>query len=117
MSEETTATIEFSDAVTMELEEHQKFIPIYPQFYQENERNNFDLTLNYQIKLDHLEKESDTYNSFIGKTENDQTIPVFIKFCPLVDPTKVLMGKLHYSDFSIPGKKTRAESINNSILE
>lgn len=101
-------TIEFSDAVTMELEEHQKFIPIYPQFYQENERNNFDLTLNYEIKLDHLEKESDTYNSFIGKTENDQTIPVFIKFCPLVDPTKVLMGKLQYSDFSIP--KPREEN-------
>ena len=101
-------TIGFRDAVTMELEEHQKFIPIYPQFYQENERNNFDLTLNYQIKLDHLEKESGSYNSFIGKTENDQTIPIFIKFCPLVDPTKVLMGKLQYSDFSIP--KPREEN-------
>ena len=104
-------TIKFSDVVTSELEEYQNFVPIYPQFYQENENDNW--ILNYPIKLSSLEKESDTYNNFIGISENDEKIHVFIKFCPLVDPTKVLMGKLHYSDFSIPKPRDKTHTFSD----
>ena len=31
-----------------------------------------------------------------------QKIPIFVKYCPLSDPIKIMVGKSKYSDFSLP---------------
>ena len=78
----------------------EKYNPIYEQFSEEYD--NDSLMLNYDVVIKSLKQDKDSYNKFKGYTEENKEIPIFIKFCPLVDPIKIMVGKIDDSHFSLP---------------
>jgi len=86
-----------------DLREQQSYIPIYNHFVKPEMKINLNSTvLNYSVKILEAEKHEETYNGFVGRTANNERIPIFVKFCPLSDPLKIMVGKSDYSDFSLP---------------
>ena len=77
-----------------------KYNPIYEQFSEEYKSDN--LILNYDVVIKSLRGDKDSYNRCKGYTEEKKEVPIFIKFCPLVDPIKIMVGKIEGSDFSLP---------------
>lgn len=80
-----------------DLVKQQTYIPIYNQYTKVA-----DQILDYPIKIKEAEKHAEAYNGFIGVTEDMQKVPIFVKYCPLSDPIKIMVGKSKYSDFSLP---------------
>jgi hypothetical protein len=80
-----------------DLVKQQTYIPIYNQYTKVA-----DQILDYPIKIKEAEKYAEAYNGFIGLTEDMQKVPIFVKYCPLSDPIKIMVGKSKYSDFSLP---------------
>lgn len=80
-----------------DLVKQQTYIPIYNQYAKVA-----DQILDYPIKIKEAEKHAEAYNGFIGLTEDMQKVPIFVKYCPLSDPIKIMVGKSKYSDFSLP---------------
>jgi hypothetical protein len=80
-----------------DLVKQQTYIPIYNQYTKVA-----DQILDYPIKIKEAEKHTESYNRFIGLTEDMQKVPIFVKYCPLSDPIKIMVGKSKYSDFSLP---------------
>lgn len=80
-----------------DLVKQQTYIPIYNQYAKVT-----DQILDYPIKIKEAEKHAEAYNGFIGLTEDMQKVPIFVKYCPLSDPIKIMVGKSKYSDFSLP---------------
>lgn len=80
-----------------DLVKQQTYIPIYNQYAKVT-----DQILDYPIKIKEAEKHTEAYNGFIGVTEDMQKVPIFVKYCPLSDPIKIMVGKSKYSDFSLP---------------
>ena len=77
-----------------------KYNPIFEQFSEEYKSDT--LILNYDVVIKSLRGDKDSYNRFKGYTEEKKEVPIFIKFCPLVDPIKIMVGKIEGSDFSLP---------------
>lgn len=104
---------EFDDKLSFRLKTHQTHIPIYKKFFEENDSN--VLNYNNQIKKVHSTNE---HNVFTGETADGNKIPMFAKFCPLMDPIKVMIGKETVDNVSLP--KTTEDSsqpfgdVNNS---
>ena len=80
-----------------DLVKQQTYIPIYNQYAKVTGE-----ILDYPIKIKEAEKDAEAYNGFIGLTEDMQKVPIFVKYCPLSDPIKIMVGKSKYSDFSLP---------------
>lgn len=85
-----------------ELLKIQNFIPIYQNYYGNEKRDIANLSLSYPTLLKSVNKVSGSYNKFSGLSENGETIPLFIKFCPLLDPVKIMIGKISTTEFSLP---------------
>jgi hypothetical protein len=80
----------------LDLEAIQNYIPLYNQYFNLNNTNYNSINLNNKLKLDSiLEKES--YNKFLGtvidSSNNKHTTKIFVKFSPLIDPIKYMLGK------------------------
>ena len=84
-----------------DLLQQQTYIPIHTQFI-DNTTNCSDLILNYSVKITEAVKYPNSYNGFIGLKENMEKLPIFVKYCPLSDPLKIMIGKTEYSDFTLP---------------
>jgi hypothetical protein len=79
-----------------DLEKAQNYIPLYEQYFNLNSTNYNSINLNNKLQLDSiLEKES--YNKFVGtvldNSNNKHTKKIYVKFSPLVDPVKYMLGK------------------------
>ena len=81
------------------LKTHHTHIPIYKKFFEENENDGMILNYNNQIKKVHSTNE---HNVFTGETSDGSKIPMFAKFCPLMDPTKVMIGKETVDSVTLP---------------
>lgn len=89
--------MEFDDKLSSRLKTHQTYIPIYKKFFEEND----NIVLNYKNQINKVHSTNE-HNVFTGETPNGNKIPMFAKFCPLMDPTKVLIGKETVDDVSLP---------------
>jgi hypothetical protein len=85
----------------------QNYNPLYKLFFKLNENNYNQIQLNEKLKLKGIQ-ERITHNQFkcvlqdSNKTINKQ---MFIKFSPIIDPTKYMIGKYDLSDndlFDVP---------------
>uniref|UniRef100_A0A6C0DRY9 Protein kinase domain-containing protein n=1 Tax=viral metagenome TaxID=1070528 RepID=A0A6C0DRY9_9ZZZZ len=85
------------------IHDFQNYIPIYSTLFNMNEKNYNQVTLNNQY---HFMNMNTVYDS-INKTTCNK--PVFIKFSPLIDPIRFMIGKYNSYD-SI----RRLPTINNS---
>ena len=79
----------------------QNYIPIYSRFFtlSSTNWNSINLENDYQLESIH----NCEYNTGIATLSNTATLPIFLKYSPLLDPLKYLNGKYTNYDFSLPG--------------
>ena len=78
----------------------QNYIPIYDRYFSLSNTNFNNITLKHQNNLSSL-KTQETNNIFKGVIRNEEkkeTKKVFLKYSPLMDPTKYLFGKYDISN-------------------
>ena len=107
----------------LNVENIQKYNPIYTKYFKLTENNYNKITLNQQYKLSSiLEKKTfSVYLCKIGNKKNFQNKEVFVKFAPLLDPIKYMIGKYDFdidSLFALPQLiKNTTDSKTKSKLE
>ena len=82
----------------------QNYIPLYNSFFALTKTNYNSIVLNHKWKLHEIIAQ-ETNNSFKAKIktidDNKQTKKVFLKFSPLLDPIKYLLGKYDITDTTL----------------
>ena len=105
--------IEYKVATTLlnddflNVENLQIYNPIYDKFFILNDNNYNEITLKQPYDIISIVKQF-TYNSYLcllKKNDEKVTKEVFIKFAPIVDPIKYMIGKKskikkRYQDFA-----------------
>jgi hypothetical protein len=77
------------------LENFQRYQPIYSKFFKLTENDYNKIALNHKFHIHDM-------NTVLDLTENKpQTRPIFIKYSPLLDPLRYLIGKYSSSDKTI----------------
>ena len=89
----------FDDKLTDRFISLQNYVPIYDKFLIKK-----DTVLNYDIKNTKIYS-TDEHNKFLGENKNGEQVKMFAKFCPLMDPTKVLIGKESIDDIKLPNNQ------------
>lgn len=84
--------------------EAQNYIPLYNSFFALTKTNYNSIMLNHKWKLHEIIAQ-ETNNIFKAKIKNSddnkQTKKVFLKFSPLLDPIKYLLGKYDVTDTTL----------------
>ena len=94
-------------------EEIQNYIPIYKNFFELNENNFNTINLNHSKYIYDIHHSQHELDFFIKQNEEIVKTPIFIKFAPILDPFKYMIGKYNeLSDFSLP---TIIQVENNDI--
>ena len=85
----------------LNLNKIQNYIPIYNKFFNLNENNYNKINLNNKFYLLNINKKN-TYNTYnatiIDNSNNISNIEIFIKFLPLLDPSKYIADKYDVSN-------------------
>ena len=82
----------------------QNYIPLYKFYFKLSDQNYNKINLNHASRIVSLEEnvEKNKFNCKILENEKERKIQTFIKFSPLIDPTKYMIGKYkQYSDEQI----------------
>ena len=98
----------------------QNYNPIYNLFFKLNESNYNNIQLNEQFKLQQI-KNRVNHNCFSCELQTSDTSIItnkdmFIKFSPIIDPTKYLIGKYNTENdelFSLPSITESNDIISN----
>jgi hypothetical protein len=103
-----------------DLEKTQNYIPLYEHYFNLNSTNYNSINLNNKLQLESiLEKES--YNKFIGtvvdNSNNKHTKKIYVKFSPLIDPVKYMLGKYDnsYNILELPKFSDTTNSFTSNI--
>jgi hypothetical protein len=84
--------------------EAQNYIPLYNSFFSLTKANYNSIMLNHKWKLHEITAQ-ETSNIFKAKLKNindkKETKKVFLKFSPLLDPIKYLLGKYDVTDTTL----------------
>lgn len=97
-----------------EFEEVQNYIPIYNLFFKIDEQSWNKISLNYNKNVQSI-LEKKEYNIFTSLMSDGTKKDCFIKFCPLFDPLKILIGKADDSKIVLPKLEDDVKSnFNNS---
>lgn len=87
---------EFANEKLVNMDNTQNYLPIYQRFFNLNETNYNSINLNNDNKLESI-KEKVGYNIFNGtlvdSSDNITDKKIFIKYSPLIDPVKYMIGK------------------------
>ena len=80
----------------LDIENIQNYIPLYNNYFQLNNSNYNTINLNNKFRLENILKK-ENYNKFLGEIcdpcNNKCNKNVFVKFSPLIDPVKYMIGK------------------------
>ena len=96
----------------------QNYFPLYNNYFDLNSNNYNTINLNNSYKLEDI-SEKINYNKFVGDIcdicNNKCSKNIFIKFSPLIDPVKYMLGKYDnsYNILELP-KFYNSTTINNS---
>ena len=104
----------------LDLESIQNYIPLYDHYFDLNNTNYNSINLNNKYKLENvLEKES--YNKFLGTVidscNNKLYKKIYVKFSPLIDPIKYMLGKYDnsYNILKLPQyNETKSNTLENN---
>jgi hypothetical protein len=93
----------------------QKYQPIYSLFFEMTETNYSTINLKHRFHMHNLERVLDTSCNKIAH------LPVFIKYSPLYDPTKYMVGKyqnINYEPFfyELPNLTSNETNCNKKVL-
>jgi hypothetical protein len=93
-----------------EMRQLQNFFPLYTRYFNITSTNWNQFNLNHHRQLHKLSKKRDTNSFDVILEQEGKHIqkPAFIKFSPLLDPLKYMIGKFKHDLFNIPkwGEKT-----------
>ena len=98
---------EFADEKLVNMEDTQNYLPIYQRFFNLNTTNYNSINLNNYYRLDSI-KEKLGYSIFNGSivdnSDNITNRKIFIKYSPLIDPVKYMIGKYDncYNTLQLP---------------
>jgi hypothetical protein len=111
-----------SETESLEISDIQSYIPIYNKFFELTQETSNELALKHHYSLKNL-KDTKTYNTYtaniIDDNENEQTVDVFFKYAPLLDPVKYMLGKYDNSDnelFTLPKFQSSNETSHEKLL-
>ena len=80
----------------LDIENIQNYIPLYNNYFQLNNTNYNAINLNNSYRIENI-LEKINYNKFLGEIcdacNNKCNKNVFVKFSPLIDPVKYMIGK------------------------
>ena len=103
----------------LDVENIQFYNPLYDKFFILDENNYNEITLNNSIDILSVIKKF-TYNTYLclmKKNEEKITKEVFIKFAPILDPIKYMVGKYNFHEnlFTLP--KFKDDKVNKKITD
>jgi hypothetical protein len=107
-----------SNTETLNMTNIQNYYPLYNQFFDLNSNNYNTINLNNSYKLEAI-VDKINYNKFLGTIcdicNNVCSKNIFIKFSPLIDPVKYMLGKYDnsYNILELP-KFYNSNHINNN---
>ena len=115
-------TINYTSDINLEINNEIKlsnrsicnYNPVYKNYFDitENQANNS--ILNYDIYLKSLTSKI-SYNVYEGITNKNDSLMVFIKYCPLINPVNSLIGKENSNETSLPQyTESSISTLNNS---
>lgn len=100
-----------------EFEVVQNYLPIYNLFFKMDEQSCNKISLNYNKSVKSIIEKKE-YNVFTSLMSDGTTKDCFIKFCPLFDPLKIMIGKMDNSKIVLPtfdnDENTNFNNPNNS---
>ena len=92
----------------------QNYYPLYDKFFNLNEKNHNLINLNNKYQINSLNSNIDynNYNATLIDIDNSSNLvnkDIFLKFSPLIDSTKYLLGKLENENniFDLPKKDNK----------
>lgn len=97
----------FNNSELLDIENSQNYFPLYNTFFNLNSSNYNAINLNNKYKLEAI-LEKINYNKFLATVtdicDNKVNKEVFIKYSPLVDPVKYMIGKYenNYNILELP---------------
>jgi hypothetical protein len=84
-------------------DEIQNYIPIYKNFFELNDTNFNNINLNHSKYIYDINSSDDNLEFIIKQNEEVVKQNVFIKFAPILDPFKYMIGKYNkITDFTLP---------------
>jgi hypothetical protein len=96
-----------SDDKFLDITNIQNYFPLYNNYFDLNVNNYNAINLNNNYRLENI-VEKLSYNKFIGEIcdicNNKSSKDIFIKFSPLIDPVKYMLGKYdnNYNILELP---------------
>lgn len=93
----------------------QNYVPLYSRFFVLNATNWNSINLENEYELTSIQQGD--YNIALGTLRNNSTLPIFLKYSPLLDPLKYLNGKYSNYNFSLPSLTPcfpKLDEVNNS---
>ena len=84
--------------------EPQNYIPLYNSYFELSSSNYNSIVLNHQWRLQSITSQEtpNIFNCIVkGKTSSKEKRKVFLKFSPILDPIKYLLGKYDMADTSL----------------
>ena len=95
------ANFKIDESLKQEFSSLQNYIPIYKRFFKLDEQSWNKISLNYERSVLSI-NEKKGYNIFSSTMSDGSIKDCFIKFCPLFDPLKIMIGKYNNSIITIP---------------
>jgi hypothetical protein len=95
------------------VKQFQNYQPIYPLFFDINENNYNSISLNHRYHIVDLETVLDTTELSVCPK------PIFIKYSPLLDPIRYMIGKYNINDpkiHALPSLISNSEQCDKKIL-
>lgn len=110
----------FSQFLRNNITDMQNYIPIYNKIFNLNEKNYNTINLNSQYCINDIKQQiSDNKFKVSVKDISDNTIEknIFIKYSPILDPCKYMLGKYDnsYNILTLPSFNDNDISLNNKI--
>jgi hypothetical protein len=93
----------------------QNYVPLYSRFFMLNDTNWNSINLENDYELAKIHEGN--YNTATATLQNNTTLPIFLKYSPLLDPLKYLNGKYPSYDFTLPSLSPsfpKLAEVNNS---
>jgi len=83
--------------------EAQNYIPLYNAYFALNKTNNNTITMNHTWKLQEIlaEETNNIYKCRVKAADKKEVRKVYLKFSPLLDPIKYLLGKYDMTDTTL----------------
>ena len=106
VKKQNTALFEtLEDPALLNVELAQNYVPLYTRFFSLNSTNYNHINLNNKLSLNKIisKERENIYTGILVNSVGIETAPqsIFVKFSPLLDPIKYMLGKYDITDSNL----------------